>query len=304
LLTRPHVLCVGSANLDHVLEIDELPAGEGKQLARASRWSGGGIAATAAVAVTSLGGRATWCGLTGDDSTGLMLTGMLKEAGVEFCDKSVVPEGRTPVAAVLVDAAGRRWLGWHAGERLDPAAVPPQLPDLVDVDAMIADGWSIPLSTEAFTQARARGIPRVLDFEIAERDGVVGLAGLADHVIFSAEGLVGFTGIGEVDAALCAAGDRLPDTVVAVTLGPDGSAWMTAEGVTRVPAPQVHARDTTGCGDVFHGAYALALAEGLPFPRAAVFATAAAALKAERGNGWDGMPNRANTDSLISKGWT
>ena len=111
MLTRPHVLCVGSANLDHVLEIDELPAGEGKQLARASRWSGGGIAATAAVAVTSLGGRATWCGLTGDDSTGLMLTGMLKEAGVEFCDKSVVPEGRTPVAAVLVDAAGRRWLG-------------------------------------------------------------------------------------------------------------------------------------------------------------------------------------------------
>jgi sulfofructose kinase len=298
---RRHVACIGSANLDHVLELDVLPAGEGKQLARGSRWSGGGLAATAAVAVSSLEGRATWCGLAGDDSNGLTLTHMLMEAGVELCDEAVVPGARTPVAAVLVDLAGRRWLGWHAGEGLETTAVSPQLPDFAAVDAVLADAWSVSLSTTAFRQALAHGIPRVLDWELADPSTAFELAELADHVIFSAAGLVTFIGIGDVDAALRATADRLPETVVAVSLGPEGSAWVTEDGVVRLPAPRVPAHDTTGCGDVFHGAYALGIGEGMPVPQAATFATAAAALKAERGNGWSGMPDRSSTESLMAR---
>lgn len=308
---RRHVLCVGSATLDHVLELDALPAGEGKQLARASRWSGGGPAATAAVAVASLEGKATWCGLTGDDNNGLAVALMLNEAGVEICDDSLVPGAKTPIATVLVDAVGRRWIGCYIGEGLDTALVSPRLPSLADVDVIVAEAWSVPLSTAALKQALVRGTPRVLDWEIppgfdhdmADPSGAVELAGLADHVIFSTEGLATFTGMGDMDAALLAAADRLPHAVVAVTLGPAGSAWTTSEGVFHVRAFAVDAQDTTGCGDVFHGAYALAIGEGMPVSRAAIFATAAAALKAEHGNGWKGMPDRSSTDSLVSKGW-
>jgi sulfofructose kinase len=68
-------------------------------------------------------------------------------------------------------------------------------------------------------------------------------------------------------------------------------------------APRVQARDTTGCGDVFHGAYALALAEGAAVEDAARLATAAAALKAERGSGWESMPDRADAEALARKAW-
>ena len=299
---RAQVVCVGGATIDHVLEIDAIPSGEGKQAARDSRWSGGGVAATAAVAVVALGGRAAWCGLIGDDAAGVMLTGMFDEAGVRVCEKAVVPGGQTPIAAVLVDPEGRRWLGWHGGSGLGVDESPPQLPDLSETAAMVADQWSIPMSVAAFQAARERGIPRVLDFEMADRAGAADLAALADHVVFSAEGLADFGGAADVEVALATAARRLPCATVGATLGPDGSAWIAEGRISYVPAPKLAARDTTGCGDVFHGAYALALAEGQRHP--AAFATAAAALKAERGNGWAGMPSRADTETLLAKGWT
>ena len=123
------------------------PQARVSRFARASRWSGGGPAATAAVAVASLKGRATWCGLTGDDNNGVTVTVLLKEAGVEICDDSLVPGAKTPIADLfLVDAAGRRWIGCHTGEGLDTAVASAQLPSLVDVDVMVAEAWSVPLA--------------------------------------------------------------------------------------------------------------------------------------------------------------
>jgi hypothetical protein len=58
--------------------------------------------------------------------------------------------------------------------------------------------------------------------------------------------------------------------------------------------------DTTGCGDVFHGAYALGLCEGMAPLEAARFATAAAALKGERARGWNGMADRAAVEALLA----
>ena len=90
---------------------------------------------------------------------------------------------------------------------------------------------------------------------------------------------------------------------VAVTLGARGSLWWHGGRAVVLGAPRVQARDTTGCGDVFHGAYALALAEGAAVEDAARLATAAAALKAERGSGWESMPDRAAAEALARQGW-
>jgi sulfofructose kinase len=95
----------------------------------------------------------------------------------------------------------------------------------------------------------------------------------------------------------------LGQLALGVTLGPQGSVWLTDEGIWRMTAPTIRARDTTGCGDVFHGAYAFSLARGLGVQGAARFATAAAAIKAQKGAGWLGMPNRDETDALIGRGW-
>jgi sulfofructose kinase len=65
-----------------------------------------------------------------------------------------------------------------------------------------------------------------------------------------------------------------------------------------IPGYEVAIRDTSGAGDIFHGAYALAVAEGRTVPEAARFANAAAAIKCTLGNGWQGMPTRQAVENL------
>jgi sulfofructose kinase len=298
-----HVVCIGSANIDHVFEIDTLPSGEGKQSATTARWGGGGIAATAAVAISCLGARATWCGRIGDDWLGRMLQDMFQDLGVAICPKSIVPGAITPCSSVFVNPAGERWLGYHGGEGLDVGQSPPELPDMHTADAVVVTRSSDSLTKAGLEQAFRCGIPRVLDAESGTAEQLTPPALLADHVVFAEYGLASYTEIHDVERALDVAEQRLPGRTIGVTLGPRGSAWKTSRGVEWVGAPLVRARDTTGCGDVFHGAYALAVAEGAALLDAVIFATATAALKAERGRSWQGMPSRPDVEKLIKKGW-
>ena len=297
------VLCVGAVVLDHVMEVPTLPTGEGKDVARGSRWGGGGNAATAAVAVAQLGGQAVWTGLVGDDLAGRTVLEMLRDCGVEVGEGPVPDGGSTSVSCVLVDVEGHRWLGYYRGNNLDEGAGSWRLPSLGRAGAVLADQVHPSCTSSAFRMASEKGIPRVLDFEDAGTEAITKLAWLADHVIFSADGLSGFTGVAEPDAGLSIARDKLGQPALGVTLGPQGSVWLTDEGIWSMTAPALRARDTTGCGDVFHGAYAFSLARGLGVQGAARFATAAAAIKAQKGAGWLGMPNRDETDALVGRGW-
>ena len=140
---------------------------------------------------------------------------------------------------------------------------------------MLGDPRWISGAERLFALAAARGLPRVLDAETSP-DGVLArLVPLADHVVFSERGLAEFAGTPDAEAGLVRVAPRLAATV-AVTIGERGSLWWRDGRVLRVSAPRIAARDTTGCGDVFHGAYALALAESMPVLGAARFATASA----------------------------
>jgi sulfofructose kinase len=79
--------------------------------------------------------------------------------------------------------------------------------------------------------------------------------------------------------------------VVAVTRGHDGVSWIENGGLHRQPAYPVDAVDTTGAGDVFHGAYAFALGAGLATGDAVRFAAATAALKCLHAGGRAGIPS-------------
>lgn len=297
-MTVPRIICCGIAVLDQAWDLPALPRAPGKYIAGGLRAVGGGMAATAAVAVTKLGGRAAWCGRLGADAAGAALRDGLLRHDVDLSGVTIAREGRSPTSALLVDPEGERILAVFPGEGLpEGAPVPPALVD--DAAAVLADPRWVSGAERLFALAAARGLPRVLDADIAPRESLHRLAALADHVVFSQRGLVEF--IGETDPArgLAVAASRLRGTL-GVTLGAEGSLWWRDGTVVSVGAPRVAARDTTGCGDVFHGAYALALAEGAPVLRAARFASAAAALKAANGNGWDGMPDRAAVETMLA----
>jgi sulfofructose kinase len=294
----PAVVCAGMAALDQAWDLPALPGAPGKYIAGGMRVTGGGMAATAAVAIARLGGTARWCGRLGDDAAGRALLAGLGRHGVCTAGATVAPGGRTANSAVLVDPEGERILAVFPGAGLPAdAPVPPAL--VATAGAVLADPRWVEGAERLFALAAARGVPRILDADIAPPESLRRLAAQADHLIFSQRGLEAFSGSASPEEGLRIAATT-GATAIAVTLGAGGSLWWDHGGARHLPAPRVRARDTTGCGDVFHGAYALGIAEGMARDHAARFATAAAALKAMRGEGWDGMPERGAVEALLA----
>jgi sulfofructose kinase len=294
-LGRPaRVLCFGFVVADRVYELDTLPTGEGKYTARGYRESGGGIAGTAAVAIAALGGSGVFCGAVGDDAAGTFLRDEMARMHVDLRGLQVIAGMRTPSASVLVDAQGERCLV------VDRGTVSPNPPDptlFADLGAVLVDHRH-PVAATALMQAIAPGVPRVLDGEGGDAGDLRRLVARAEYPIFSRSGLR--IASGEADPERGLRRIVAPAAIaVAVTLGEAGSLWL-IDGVSHhVPATRVAVRDTTGCGDVFHGAFALAVAEGQVPLRAASFASAAAAVKASRGAGWHGMPDRQSVELML-----
>jgi sulfofructose kinase len=87
---------------------------------------------------------------------------------------------------------------------------------------------------------------------------------------------------------------------VGASCGADGYLWLEDSALRHVPAPRVNVVDTLAAGDVFHGALALALAEGRPMAEAAAFAVTAASLKCTRFGGRLGCPTRAEVAAALN----
>ena len=292
------LICLGIAVRDLVFSVPVLPPVSQKTTASGFEKRGGGMAATAAVAASALGGTVSYWGRLGGDDTGRELRSELEAHGVRVC-AAQVPGTLSPIATVLVAASGERMLTVFPG-RLDDSADWLPLPEVGSAQAVHADfRWPLGART-LYTAAIARRIPRVLDVDAGGADAVRSLLPLVDHAIFSQPGLAELSGSDDAEAGLRKAAG-LTAGVVAVTLGERGSVFLLGGEMHRFPAPKIVARDTNGAGDVFHGAYTLALAEGRTVIEAARFATIAAALKCENGSGWDAAPDRASVDNFLKE---
>lgn len=296
------VICVGNLVHDEVFQVEELPRSGIKTGVLGYEQRYGGPAATAAVAICRLGGAAAYWGRVGADAAGQAGLAALRGHGVDCGGVAILPEGRTLRAMVVVDRRGERIIiSDRRSLSPDPRALPAT--PLADVGIVLVDSrW--PAAAEIMLdRARLAGITTILDADGGVPGDIQALIDKADHVVFSSEGLRDHVGDGDPEALLrtCAGASN---RVFAVTRGAQGSLWLVDGRVTAVPAFPVAVTDTTGCGDVFHGAYALALCEGHPPLAAARFAAAAAAIKAERGRGWDGMADRQALERLLTRGDT
>ena len=147
--------------------------------------------------------------------------------------------------------------------------------------------------------ARKRGIPGVLDGDRAEGDAPQ-MVRAASHVVFGTPGLRGTSGISDPTKGLQAMRKVTP-AFIAVTLGSGGVMWLDDnDNVRRMQSFPIHAVDTLGAGDTFHGAFALALAERMPEFEALRFASAVAAIKCSRFGGRAGVPNRGEVDAFLA----
>jgi sulfofructose kinase len=292
------IICLGAAVIDRVYAVNHIPSTPQKVQAHDCRDRCGGIAATAAVAIARLGHLAVFWGRLGDDAGAALILAALERHGVAIGAVRCSPGGKTPSAAVIVDAQGERLLAAFPGSGLEdnPDWLP--LGDLAGADALLVDTRWPQGALHALRAARSRGLPSVLDADLGDPALLASLTEQASHSIFSALGLERLTGLNDAEAGLRAAQD-LTSGLVGVTLGADGTCWLAQGELHRQSAFSVLARDTTGAGDTFHGAYALAIAQEKSIEQAMRYAAAAAAIKVRCGEGWDGMPDPAAIEQLL-----
>lgn len=269
------VLCLGRACVDQVLEVEAYPAEDAKVLVLDRLREGGGQASTAACLAAHLGGRAGFVGVLGDDEAGRFARERMAAFGVDL-SALPPPRGRTPTAWCLVSRArGTRTIVYEpsAPERLAWEEVRPAAEG---ARAVLVDRQGEHLLADLAPFCREQGILTVADAERAEA-GWEETWGLVDVLAVSRTFLEeAAPGLAPEDALRAVAG-RARGWCCA-TLGAEGALALLEGEILRIPALRVPVRDTTGAGDVFHGALALALIRGRPRGDALRYAVTAASL--------------------------
>jgi sulfofructose kinase len=272
------VVGFGLNAVDHLCVVPRYPERDSKVRLKRFERAGGGQAASAMVVCARFGLRAKYVGKVGGDEIGAFSLASIREAGVDVSDVVVVEGSTNQLAMIIVDERdGERTILWHRPPEI--ATTPEEITaEKIAVGrVLLVDGHDAPAAARAAEIARSRGVPVILDAETV-KDGTTELVQHTDVLIASSDFPRAYTGVtdaGEALRALLGAGPSF----VAMTLGGDGAVAMTSAGATiESRAYDVEAVDTTGAGDVFHGAFVFGLLSGWDVERTLDFSNAAAAL--------------------------
>ena len=291
------VLCVGTAAYDLIFSVDAQPGADEKLPATDLARCGGGPAANAAATVCRMGHSAAFAGYLGRDPFGDENLRELEAAGV-CTDLIVRGPASTPLSAVMVKPDGRRSLVYFRGAA---GHLPEDSIDFSKVDPkmILFDGHEPLISTPLAESARRQGLPTILDAGSVQQ-GTVELVRLCDHLVCAQKFAIDYTGADTEDEAL----DRLTGLapVVVITMGDRGLIWGKGQARGRLAAFAVDAVDTTGAGDVFHGAYAATLIDGMEWRATLHYASAAAALCCTKMGARLGIPTRQEVEDFLSAG--
>jgi sugar/nucleoside kinase (ribokinase family) len=292
------VVGIGVAAVDDLFYIERYPELNVKVPATGTERHGGGPACTAMAAVGTLGGKAAYVARFGTNDLAAFMERALAQRGVETC---VVrdPQGGPYHSFIVVDASGNRNVFYDASlyRTVEGEHVPAVL---VQKAAMVlVDHVADPALLSAAEAVRKLGVPILGDIEGCT-EAARQLAAKTDYLIVPEEFATWASGASEPNEA-CGILARTKRRATVVTSGTKGCYYRTETDseVRHIPAFAVDSHDTNGCGDTFHGAFALATARGFAAAEALTFASAAAALKAFAGGGnrrgWSALPTARET---------
>jgi sugar/nucleoside kinase (ribokinase family) len=299
-MTRWDLLGCGAVAVDDLLYVDYFPEPDTKVPVRSEQRQGGGLTATAMVAASRLGARAAFMALLGEDELSHFSIRELEREGVD-CSPIVYREGARPYhSRVVVElGSGARTIIYSAAGVTFPGPEDFSEELISSCRVLFLDQLGAAAVPHATDFAKARGIPVVSDIERIFDHTTEALLERADHLIIGVA--MGRQVTGREDPSDIAAALARPDReCCAVTAGAEGC-WYSRQGgpVRHFPAFRVRVVDTTGCGDVFHGAYAASIANGEGVDRAIQFATAVAGLKATQPGGRVGIPDCATVERFL-----
>lgn len=299
------IVGLGCIARDDLLYVDATWAdGKGRIVRRETRF--GGNVRTALTAAAALGAPAAYLGTLSDEPQWRIVVDDLTGHRVDTSLVEFATGAHPVLSTITVTSDGERFIAFDDSSLANtPLPSSPTLDRaLQQATVLMIDAPTLPPGGEAvMARATERGIPIVIDAERHDPTStrVTDLLALADHPVLPVVFARDITGTESATAAAAALFARGYASVV-LTDGVHGAFAIdgTTNGVVRVPAFDVVALDTNGCGDVFHGAYAVALADGQGVVERARFASAAAAIVAARLPGEPRVPTWNEVEGLLS----
>lgn len=277
------VLCVGHASYDLVYSVPHHPNEDEKMVADSFLGCGGGPAANAAVMVAKLGLKSAFVGYLGHDLYGEIHCQELRDNKVDV-DRVVRGSSPTPLSMVLVKPDGKRALINYKGET-KPLPENAVNFSVLKAKVILFDGHEPHISIPLAKAAKAQGIPTVLDAG-SVHVGTLALMDKVDYLVCSEKFALQLAG--DEETALGRMAEISPN--VLITLGERGLIWQQGAMRGSLPAFSVNVVDTTGAGDAFHGAFAAAVALGMPWNEVLRYASAAGALCCTKVGARFGLP--------------
>ncbi|MFJ8945906.1 ribokinase [Streptomyces sp. NPDC102395] len=289
------IVVLGSTNMDLVAYVAKPPQRGETVTGREFRTVPGGKGANQAIAAAHAGANVSMIGAVGNDAFGSRLRSTLEHSGVDT-DHLRTVEGPSGTAHIVVDDEGGNAIVVVPGANgTVDHLVPGDEALIASADALLLQ-LEIPLAAvvAGAQAARTHGVRTVLTPAPAQHLPPE-LLDTTDLLVPNEHEATILTGRIDPREAALALLDSVPEVVV--TLGASGCLYATrgAEPLT-VPAPHVTAVDSTGAGDTFVGALAVALGEERPVREALTWAAAAAALSVQRWGASASMPYRSEID--------
>ena len=289
--------------MDELLFVNSFPSADGKARVERRERRCGGLTATALIAAARLGGKCAFAGVLGNDEQSRFILECLAREKVHTTHVVRRPDAR-PVRStvVVVERRKTRAVFFDTAHVFGADQNAPSEKVIRSARVLLVDNFGIQGMIRAARIARAAGIPVVADFESSDLPRFAKLLGLVDHVIVSEEFACQLTSAKHPAEAARALWTRSRQVVI-VTCGSKGCYYLASgtEIPKSMPAFKIKALNTIGCGDVFHGAYALALARNLGLKERIRFASAAAACKATQRDGQDGFPTSEAVNKLLEQ---
>lgn len=286
------VVGVGLNAMDTICVVPHLPERNEKVEIRTVRLEPGGQVATALATCSRLGLRVRYIGSVGSDDLGWAQMESLRREGLDVELVRVVEGATSQMAVILVEeGVGERTILWHRDSRLTYPVDSLSREAIILARVLHLDGRDSAAALQAAQWAREAGIPIVIDIDQIYDPTTETLLRTADYLIAAEDFAYRVAGEDSAENAVLALHQRYRCDVVGITLGSRGAVFYTDGKILRSRAFDVLVADTTGAGDVFHGAFIYGLLQGWPLPEIVRFAHAIAAMKCMKIGARAGIPN-------------
>ncbi len=301
------VVGVGLNATDTLLRVPHFPAYGGKVPFHGEQYSVGGQVASAIVTCAKLGLRSKYIGTVGDDERGRLQLDSLRASGVNIDHVQQRTGCPNQSAYIIIDeATGERTVFWSRPDCLTLAPEEITEEQITCARLLHIDGHDTPAVERAARIAREHGIPVTVDVDTLYA-GFDKVLSHVDYLVASSEFPARWTGLEDPFLALQTIQERHGVRVAAMTLGAHGALALEDGRFVYSPAFVVNCVDTTGAGDVFHGAFCYAVLQQMPMAEALGFSNAMAALNctavgARGAVGADGIATLDEARNLLARG--